>query len=107
MATTQVAQQEYIEKRTVLRAGLKITVPRPQTTTRPVVRAPTTTATTPYVVKLPTACTGAKSIMASTMDRTKDTTDIPQSVKFELPPINFEPRKPRMVTHETTKTIME
>ena len=81
-ATTRVAQQEYIEKRTVLRAGLKITAPRPQTMTRPVLRAPTTmttmtTAMTSYVVKLPTAQAGAKPITTSTMHRAKNTTDTP------------------------------
>ena len=80
-ATTRVAQQEYIEKRTVLHAGLKITAPQPQTMMRPVLWAPTTTMTTPamtsYVVKLPMVCASTKSIMASTTDCAKNMTGTP------------------------------
>ena len=77
--TIRVAQQTYIEKRTVLRAGLKIMAPRPQTVMRPVLRAPTTTTpATTYVIKLPTARTGAKNIMASTTQCAKNTSDTPR-----------------------------
>ena len=95
-----MAQQEYIEKRTVLRAGLKITAPRPQITAQTVVWATTTTTTpmtTPYVVKLPTACTGAKTNMTGTS----------QSGRFKLPLIMFEPWKLHMITRETMRTVME
>ena len=108
---TQVAQQTYIEKRTVLHAGLKITAPQPQTTTRPVLQAPmmttTTPATTSYIVKLPMARVGAKTITASTTQCAKNITGTPRSVRFELPPVTYEPRKLRMVTRETTRTVTE
>ena len=67
---------------------------------RTVERAPTTTTTlttTPYVIKLPMARAGTKT----------KTTNTSQSSRFELPPITFEPRKPHMITCETTKTVTE
>ena len=65
-AMTWVAQQNYIEKWTVLCAGLKIMAPQPKNTMRPVTWAPmmmmTTLAMTSYVIKLPTAHTGANQL---------------------------------------------
>ena len=85
--------------------------PWPQTTMHPVLWAPTMTTTTPattsYVVKLPMVHTSTRSIMASMMDCAKNTTGTPQSVRLELLPVTFEPRKLCMVMRKTTRTITE
>ena len=76
--------------------------------TRPILRAPVTTmAMTPYVVKLPTARAGTKSVTASTTSRAKNITGTSRSVRFELLPVTFEPQKLCMVMRETMKTVTE
>ena len=102
VATMQVVQQSYIEHKTILCAGLKIMVLKVKITPCPVLQASMTTMMAPYIIKLPMACLNKKTTTTSMISHTKSMVCTTRPATIKLTPVVFKPRKPHMVTCETT-----